>query len=133
MPAARSVQERRPASGWGDAALAVFVLAVDAVACFTAAVMLWGERAGEVAALITFGALAAAFALTAYGFGNGGRAITAWVQLLAALLLGATVLYGAARAYDDAHPEPAPTYDPGGAGHQCRSGGGSDECRDSGG
>ncbi|MGW7053289.1 DUF6234 family protein [Streptomyces sp. NPDC054887] len=134
MPAELSPQEH-PVSGWGDAALALFVLVTDAAACFTAVILLWGRGAGEVAALITFGALAAAAGLTAYGFGNGGRVITAWVQSLAALLLGASVLYGAAGAYADAHPEPAParTSDPGRTGHQCRSGGDSSECADSGG
>ncbi|HET6858157.1 MAG TPA: DUF6234 family protein [Streptomyces sp.] len=119
--------ERRPVSGWGDAALAVFVLATDVLACLTASIWLWGAGGGEVAALAVFGGLAAALALTAYAFGKGGQRITAWAQLLAALLLGLMVAHGAVSTYAATHPEPTPT-GPGQTGSQCRSGGDSSEC-----
>lgn len=132
-----------------DLLLTGLLLAADAVAVvvvvYAAAVAAWidstdsgsPETRGpgpEIWALIGSGAVALFAALSAFGLLRRRRApIAGAVQALAATVLTLGTLTGAVLEYRAAHPAPAPAPDRTGPGHQCLSGGDSDECRDSGG
>ncbi|WP_338697214.1 hypothetical protein V2W30_16010 [Streptomyces sp. Q6] len=84
---------RTPRSRWGDAALALFVLFVDALACLTAAVWLWAAHVPVEGVLWALLALAVLVVASAFAFGGrAGLPVTAGVQVVAGFALGLLVL-----------------------------------------
>ncbi|MFD7445095.1 hypothetical protein [Streptomyces sp. NPDC059909] len=129
---------RGPATPWGDAALALFMLFVDAVALAVTTLCVFlatwrdrGEPVGkppgdapgprrEAAAdaaptpsvdwgpYIGYGIAAALIALTAYAFVRSGHRITAGTQVLAVVVLTVGLLSSGALEYRGTHPGPVP-------------------------
>ncbi|UUN28668.1 DUF6234 family protein [Streptomyces sp. FIT100] len=127
----RRVPERGPASLWGDAALALFVVFVDAIALAAAA--LWAFAVGRrdptgtagsppVESEWYVGGVALLVGLSAYAFVRSRHRITAAAQVLVAAVLCLGLLASVAQEARN-HPGPAPRP----TGHRCvcHSAGGS--------
>ncbi|MCX3060335.1 hypothetical protein [Streptomyces beihaiensis] len=80
---------RTPRSPWGDAALAVFVVFVDAVACLNAALWLFAAHACGAAVTGAYLGLAGLIGVSAAAFfGRAALPLTGAAQVVAAVVLG---------------------------------------------
>ncbi|WP_030624475.1 DUF6234 family protein [Streptomyces sclerotialus] len=150
MASAPAAPRTRRLHWFADLFLGLLLLAVDAglviAIWFVVAMHAWGQSGPEEAVaaaerataqattggLIAVGVLAVLAGLASYGLFRTRAPIAAAGQALAAAGLALGALAGAALEYRETYPETVPTSD-----HQgpvgCRSGGDSEECRDTGG
>ncbi|WP_030266941.1 DUF6234 family protein [Streptomyces violens] len=139
----------RPRVHWfADLFLALLVLVVEAAAVvvvwFAAGFYAWTHHGGDTTVpdpegpdptdvlLIALGVVALLAALISFRRFRARSPVTAVTQGVAAAVLALGALTGTALEYRATHPEPVPTSDRSGP-VGCRSGGDSEECRDTGG
>ncbi|MFD7492015.1 DUF6234 family protein [Streptomyces sp. NPDC059832] len=139
--------ESRAVNGCLDVVLGLLLVLLEGPICAVAAVQpafsrtdldgpeTTGPPPMDWTPVLVLGGIAAVVGLFAVVLIRANRPWAGAIQLLAALLLCVVAVLVGHADYGRSHPAPAPapSDDPGRAGHQCLSGGDNRECLDSGG